>query len=95
MGYNPGRHPPSGRGKGAAGMNCSNCGATMHQGPNGDWACGNCGNTSVTPGAALPPIDATLMSCAACGWAVSEGPRGGYVCGQCFHTVAPPSLSTW
>jgi hypothetical protein len=28
-------------------MNCLNCGQSMKQGPNGDWACGNYGGTGV------------------------------------------------
>lgn len=67
-------------------MNCSNCGASMRQGPNGDWACPNCGGTGTT----LPPIDRALLNCTHCGWSVHEGPQGGYVCGQCYYTVPPP-----
>jgi uncharacterized Zn finger protein (UPF0148 family) len=65
-------------------MYCPECGAQMYQGPNGDWACGSCGTSSV---AGVPVYTTSL--CYECQSEVVDGPAGGYVCGACGHTVEP------
>jgi hypothetical protein len=66
-------------------MNCPNCGASMQQGPLGDWACENCGGTGVAPAAR----ELMVSRCYRCQADVVDGPRGGYCCGQCGDVVPP------
>jgi ribosomal protein L37AE/L43A len=71
-------------------MNCTNCGATVIQGPNGGWSCGNCGASGVVPA----PIEMYFetYTCTGCGEQV-DGVGGRWACTACGATsgyVEPP-----